>query len=381
MLQAIRIDMGVFLAIVVIFYGGELVWRERSLRVAPVCDALPTPSWIHLGSKVAALVLIAACFVAAGIASTVLVQVSRGYLHLEPGLYARGFVAIVTPFVLLAVLSFVVQVVVNNKFIGYLLMIVLLLARSASPMLGLAHNLYRYGGHPPLLYSDMNGFGPYAAPFVWFQVYWGFGAAILLVLALLFWVRGAETPLRTRLAEARSRWRGPARIVFATAAVGMVASGAYIYYNTNVLNEYVSRGERKSRLASYERQYRGYRDTPLPQITAVRTEVAMFPGERPSRSPRQLPTGEPRRGADPGTPAHDRQSVGPGRLSPVRGPRHRPGEPGSPEPPGERSRLRARLLRLRARRTTRAGWGHGTVSALSHAAEKKKEVSDTARPG
>ena len=43
------------LIIIVAFYAGELVWREREQRVAAVVDAFPLPDWIPLAAKFGAL--------------------------------------------------------------------------------------------------------------------------------------------------------------------------------------------------------------------------------------------------------------------------------------------------------------------------------------
>jgi len=159
-------------------------------------------------------------------------------------------------------------------------LIVVLVGRRGAQILGFEHNLYRYGGHSPLPYSDMNGYGHYAEPYLWYSLYWGVGAAILLGLSALLWVRGAEIPLKDQLALARARWRGPVRAFLTVAAIGFASTGAYIYYNTNILNEYLPRAERVRQRASYEREYREYRDASLPRITAVRSEIDIYPDER-----------------------------------------------------------------------------------------------------
>ena len=42
----------------------------------------------------------------------------------------------------------------------------------------------------------MNGWGHYVAPVFWLNVYWAFGAGVLVCLAYAAWVRGAETRWR-----------------------------------------------------------------------------------------------------------------------------------------------------------------------------------------
>ena len=56
-------------------------------------------------------------------------------------------------------------------------------------------------------------------------------------------------------------------------AVTKFALGAWIYYNTNVVNRYVPGDVAKRQQAEYEKLYRQYRDLPQPKITDVRTDV------------------------------------------------------------------------------------------------------------
>ncbi len=90
MLSAIEGGTGLFLIIIVTFYAGELVWRERSLRVAEATDAYALPDWIPLASKMTALTGLVVAFLLAGALFTVGWQVSHGYTALEPLLYLKG---------------------------------------------------------------------------------------------------------------------------------------------------------------------------------------------------------------------------------------------------------------------------------------------------
>src|SRR4029077_9676507 len=86
-------------------------------------DALPAPAWVPLAAKLVALWTAAAVFIAAGMLALTGYQLSQGYLHLQPGLYAQGFVVETVPFLVIAVLALFLQVLVNQKFAGYLLMV------------------------------------------------------------------------------------------------------------------------------------------------------------------------------------------------------------------------------------------------------------------
>jgi hypothetical protein len=139
------------------------------------------------------------------------------------------------------------------------------------------HNLFLYGRDPGWLYSDMNGFGPFAAPFVWFKLYWAGWALLLLVGAVLFWVRGYEGGLRRRLRQARERFAGRVAAAAGVAMVPILAFGGFVFYNTHILNP--TAGEREAMQADYEKRYRRYADVAQPIIESAELRVEIYPEE------------------------------------------------------------------------------------------------------
>jgi ABC-2 type transport system permease protein len=105
---------------------------------------------------------------------------------------------------LFAAVSFTLHVVVNQKHLGHLAIMLFYIAVSFSSRFGIDHGLLVFGSDPGWVYSDMNGFGPFVEGFVWFKLYWGAWAFLLLVIAALFWMRGTESGLHQRLAMART---------------------------------------------------------------------------------------------------------------------------------------------------------------------------------
>ena len=270
-----------FVLIILTFYSGELVWRERTARVHEVIDALPMPNWALWGAKVAALVVVVAALLATTILTGMGIQAWRGYYDFEVGLYLRGlFLVTGIPFLLMAILAVFLQVVADNRYLGYLLMILYFVSQPVLSAWDFNHNLYQYGSAPGAPYSDMNGFGHFVEPLFWFHLYWTLGAGMLAIAIHLLWVRGVAGSLRDRRRLARQRMTPAARAALATLALGFAAAGGYIYYNTNVLNEYIPGDVREERQARYERQYKQYEDLPQPKITALYADVDIHPERR-----------------------------------------------------------------------------------------------------
>ncbi len=281
MLSVIRNGMSAFMLIVLVFYAGELIHRERKYKLDELFDTLPIPNWVPLLAKLAAMLagMCVLLFVAA--LTTITFQLGKGYTHLELGLYLRDLVLVqIQAWAVLSVAALVAQVLINQKFLGYGLMVLVFVSQAALPALGFEHNLYNFGSFPLVMYSDMNGYGHFVAGQVAFTIYWGAVAVLLTLIAELFWVRGTDNSMKWRVRTARARLtRGRATAIVATTLLWL-ASGGYIYYNTNILNRYVPSDEQEALMARYEREYEQYEGLPHPRITAVDVAADIFPDER-----------------------------------------------------------------------------------------------------
>jgi hypothetical protein len=128
--------------------------------------------------------------------------------------------------------------------------------------------------------SDLNG-----AAFFWkgawtVRLYWGALALVLLLVAHLLWRRGTEIRLRPRLALARRRLAGAPGVVGAAALLTFAATGAYAWYNTNILNEYRTKEESEIAAAEFEKRYGKYKGLPQPSLEEATLDIALDPGER-----------------------------------------------------------------------------------------------------
>lgn len=279
MLEAVTY-FSLYVWIILAVYAAELPWRERLARMDELADALPAPLWVRWGGKLAALLAIVGAVLLLAMGIGVATQLSHGYTHLEPGLYLRGFFLFTgLPIVHFAILALFVQVMVDHRYAGYFGLLGVALTYALLTRLGVDHPLLwpPTAIVPGVEYSDMNGFGPFVQPIVWFYLYWSLASVLLLVLVHLFWPRGTRSGLRDRLALARRRWTPRVRAVAGATAALFLGVGSWIFYNTNVLNEYVSPRRVAAVQARYEEEYARYETLPQPKITAVQADVDIFP--------------------------------------------------------------------------------------------------------
>jgi ABC-type transport system involved in multi-copper enzyme maturation permease subunit len=280
MLQALKDSYSFMLVFVVAFYAGELVWKERNAGMGDVTDAMPVPNTVPLAGKFLALVAVVLVFQAVGVLTAMTIQLAKSYSALEPGLYLRASLLDAIPFVLMGGLALVLQVLTNNRFVGYGLLIVVVVAQTALGLLHFDHNLYNYAGAPAAPYSDMNGYGHFLRGRLWFQGYWGLFLIALLLLAAAFWVRGVAPSRRERMALARQRLRGGLGFALAASMASFAAVGGIIFWNANVLNRYQAGDVALDEQQRYETAFRQYKDLPQPRIIAMSTEVDLRPETR-----------------------------------------------------------------------------------------------------
>jgi ABC-2 type transport system permease protein len=269
-----------FTIILITFYSGELVWRERDVSLAQITDALPTPNWFRFSSKLVALfgmLVVIDLVVALG---AMLFQLAHGYTHLEPALYVKLLSLELADNLALCVLALLVQTLVNQKYLGHFVMVLYYLSTIALTQIGFEHHLYDFGGGPQVTYSDMNGFGHFLMPALWFKTYWTLLSIALVAVIHLFWVRGTEAGWRARVREARARLTAPVGAALVVSLLGFAGVGGFIFWNTNVLNRYLTSTDEEKLQVAYEKQYNKFEAEPQPHLTRVHVDVDIFPARR-----------------------------------------------------------------------------------------------------
>ena len=269
------------MALLTTFYAGELVHRERSVGLAEIADASPVADSIIYAGKFAALGLVLLTLQAVLMASGLIVQVTSGHFDFEIALYLRVLFGLkLTSYLLLAALAMLVHVVVDNKYLGHVLVVICHLFTMFAARFGLHHNLLVYGRDSGWTYSDFSQFGPFLRPVLWFKLYWGGWALLFAVIAGLLWIRGRDRGVATRLRLARQRFGRRAAVATALAALIVIGAGGFIFYNTKVLAGYRTPFEAEGQSAEYERRYGKFENAPQPTVTGTKLHVEIDPERR-----------------------------------------------------------------------------------------------------
>ncbi|MEP7329348.1 MAG: M1 family aminopeptidase [Betaproteobacteria bacterium] len=284
MLDVVSGLFSLFILIVTAIYAGELVWRERDVRMDDITDSTPAPTWLGFLSKFLALLCLQLALLIVVLVCSIGVQLAQGFTRIDMGHYLfELFVLQFSAYALIAVLALTVHTLVNNKYLGHFAVVLLFIVTSRLPDFGFEDRLYRYAARPDIVYSDLNGYGHFLTAVTWFRVYWGAFAVMLMVLAYSLWVRGRDGGWHGRWRIAATRMTPTAWGVTAAGVLTLVGSGGFIFYNTHVLNTYYSRDASKVMQANYERRYKSLALAPQPKVTAVNVRADIFPDEQRAR--------------------------------------------------------------------------------------------------
>jgi ABC-2 type transport system permease protein len=266
----------------IIFFVGELMWREREARLHEITDTMPQSEWVPFVGKLMGLALVLALFMTAQMASGIIAQVILEYHEFQVPLYLKTLFGLQFPdYLLFAVPAFAVHALVNQKYVGHLLaMMVYAFIVLLSTVLGIEHNLLVYTAGPGWAYTELKGFGETIKPWLWFKLYWTGWALLLAVVTRLFWIRGKEKELAVRIQLARRRLTAGTTTIAFIAAGFILLVGGFIFYNTNILNKFFTTSQIKGRSAEYERRYRKFENSPQPLLTDANLQVEIHPAQR-----------------------------------------------------------------------------------------------------
>tara|TARA_R110002073_G_scaffold128999_3_gene275099 strand:- start:56385 stop:59681 length:3297 start_codon:yes stop_codon:yes gene_type:complete len=270
-----------FFIIILVFYSGELLWKERGAKLNLIYDATAMSSFINLAGKYIAINLIYVVLMLALISSGIIFQTLNGYYNYEFPVYFSGFFLEILPsLALFTFIAFFVQALVNQKFVGVMVVIMLFISTITLGVFGFDHDLYFFGGRSLGTYSDMNGYGHSLQPYLLIKSYWLFFGILLLIIGSLFIVRGTETNFLKRLKISKQRISKPLFIFGSVITMLFILLGSIIFYNTNVLNSYWTSSEVTEFRVGYEKTLKEFEYVPQPKIVNVNLNVELYPSKR-----------------------------------------------------------------------------------------------------
>ena len=283
LVESINGSTGLFIAIVIVFFSGELVWRDRDVHIHEVIDATPHFSMIPLLAKTTSLVAITFVMHLLFMVIGILYQFFQGFYAVELGVYFKDFLLNTAPIYAVTALFVVgIQVLVNHKYIGYFVSIIVILVIDIILLIAdVSSNMLSFAGGPIIVYSDMNAFGPAVGGKLWFNLYWFLLGLFLVFLSGWFWTRGNTTGISGRFNNLKRNTSPGYRVTTLSILSLWLAVGGWIYYNTEVLNTRTASKVQEQRAVDYENKYKQYENRIHPKVVSAKYTIDIFP-EKPA---------------------------------------------------------------------------------------------------
>ncbi|WP_188654325.1 ABC transporter permease/M1 family aminopeptidase [Yeosuana aromativorans] len=271
-------SFALFINILTFLYAGMLVHRGKLDNMNHLVDVTPIPNWTLLLSKLIALLKMQALLLLVIMIGGMAIQIYHGYYHFEIGhylyeLYVLNFIG----FVIWALLSLMIQTLIGNPYLGLFVLLVISIGIPFLSFAGIEQSIFKYNQAPGFQYSDMNGYGSTFLPYFVHKLYWLCNGLLFLCVTALFWVRGLPNSFKERMLIAKSRFKGFVLVASIVCLVAFITLGSAIYYQNNVLNEYVSSKDQELRAVNWEKTYKKYEHAIQPRIVAVNCNVNIFP--------------------------------------------------------------------------------------------------------
>lgn len=266
--------------LLIIYYAGELVWRDRDARLSDIMGAAPVPVWVSFVGKLAGMVFALVVMQLFLILAGILLQATLGYYHFQIGVYVRILLGLrLTDYVLLAVLNFALHVILNQKYVAHLIAVLFYLFRIFGPEFGIESGLWMYSSDPGWSYSDLSGLSPYFKPWLYFKIYWIGWALLLMIITVLIWPRGTEKNIGKRFRYGLSKNNPGIKALAGVAVLLIFIFGGIVFYSTHVLYPHTASFEPLERKAEYEKRYAKYLKSEQPVPTKLKLQVDVYPSE------------------------------------------------------------------------------------------------------
>lgn len=275
-----------FQLILLVFYSGIVIWRERDSKVDELVGSTPVKNSVLFISKFFSLLFLSLALNVAGILTCIAIQTYSGYTNYEIGLYFTDLLLIkIFGIALFAALGMSIQVFFKNRYFAFFTMVFIILG---IPLILNAlkydNDLLTFNSSGDLMrYSDMNGHGHTMPNYFIYKGYWIGLMLVFSTYAVTMFQRGKENNFNARVRSAVSQLRPAYLISILAGVVLFIGCGSIIYYNRSVLNFYQSPKEIEKLRADFETNYKKYEKELQPRVVESNLKVDIFPDQLGSK--------------------------------------------------------------------------------------------------
>ncbi|MYF99731.1 hypothetical protein F4212_11485 [Candidatus Poribacteria bacterium] len=280
-----RLTTLVFLGILLLIWSGELLYKERTVNISQLTDALPIPTWVTYTSKFLAMALVSFLLSTVLFVCGLLAQFINGFYDIEWIVYLEhlyGYQGGWVSFLLLIAMAFFFGALTGRRFVGHILSVAVFLFTVISAELGLIEEVrFMYPFAPGVEdYSEMNGFGIFGVAAPYYTLTWTLLAIATLGIGIWVWNRGTETNFIKRISVKNPQLPLIGKLCIPLLFIGFVFLQSYIVKNVNATGNFKTDVQENIEAAHYEKQYKYLEAQPHPKISGLDMSIVIFPEDR-----------------------------------------------------------------------------------------------------
>ena len=266
MANTILETLPVLLVLASIFYGGDLVWKSRNERIAPIEHSSPLSVPAILISKNISLFCIMLLIIISCLILGIIFQTGYGYYYYDYTIYASLLYLIGIPAALCGSIVIAIQYLVKHKYLSIAISAIFLILTNSSigKLIGFSHPLLRFANFLPDSISDLTGLSYLSSAFILRMLYSG-SIALLLSLGTLIIMKEKTRKIDIKFS-----------LMMLTCVITLVVSSFQILNNSNNISE----KKENDWLQKYEEIYMSFKNRDQPTITDVKTVIALYPEKR-----------------------------------------------------------------------------------------------------
>lgn len=281
-----RISFGVFVIILVMIWSGELFFKDKTVNIDQIIDALPVPLWVTQLSRFIAMSGVALVLSITFVLLGIIFQVIKGGVNLiEMGLYGYdllGYNFGWLTFVLEIALVFFLAGVTNNRYLTHFISVGIMLANVIAFALGLGEQVrFYYAGVPGVEeYSEISGYGIWMVSGGWFFFMWTMLATTFILLGIHFWKRGTDQNYLRKWRFLGNQLSLPGKFAALGTLLVFFFMQSFIVKNTTAQGNFILSAEEERLQVDYEKRYGYIGEKPHPKYTAMDLRFDYYPTER-----------------------------------------------------------------------------------------------------
>ncbi|WP_438712334.1 hypothetical protein ACSTS3_08080 [Aquimarina muelleri] len=279
-----RLPWGVFITMLLMIWSGELFFKEKTVKIWQITDALPVPVWVTQVSKLIATyglaLILCLGFIVVGVFSQI---IEGGFSLIDIKQYIidiLGFRLGFINFIFQISLVFFVAGLTGNRFLTHILTVGYFLINIISFDMGLFEQIrHGYALVPGVQdFSEVSGYGILSKSAYWFATTWALLAITFVLLGILFWHRGTGKKWYRKLLG--NQLNIGSKIIAILFFAGFVGMQFYLNQEIYTNGNFTLLGEQEAIDADYEKKYKYIAKKQQPKYQQIDLTLDYYPDKR-----------------------------------------------------------------------------------------------------